>query len=164
MCDAAGHPFARIALDRGSDSAVTAERVHTPAGALLDDAAKVAGIAARDDLDDRALAVASLSLCRQAVDEGVSAAHARLRTRRADLPVADELAGNSLQERVRELNAALRTGGLAEIRLDKALRDALNGASHFDPPETAGRDQRVGWVDEARTLVAALDSCGPATP
>jgi recombinational DNA repair ATPase RecF len=157
-----GHAFTRIALDRSPDSTVSAERVSTPAGALLDDACKIAEVRRKDDLDDRALAVASLSLCRQAVDEGISATYARLRVGRPEPGLADELEGRTVKERVRDLNAALRTNGLGEIRVDKALLRALNEGSHFDPPDSADRDQRIAWVNQVRAVVAALDAAGPA--
>lgn len=155
-----GHRFTRIVLDRGPGSALSVERVVSPAGALLDDAAEIAKNEGRGELDDRALAVAALSLCRQAVDEGISAAHGRLRVRRADLRLDEELDGWTAKERLKALNGALRGGGLAEARIDQSLLGALNNGSHFEPPESVGREQRLAWVEGSRAAVANLDALG----
>lgn len=159
-----GQAFTRIALDRGADSVVEARTVDSPAELLLDDAKEIAGNGAGGELADEALTVASLSLCRQAVDAAITAAYGRLRALHGTTELPPALDGMTTARRLDKLNAALLAHERAGVSLDEALLRRLNKGAHFDPSVQPSKARRIAWVDESRAAVAAIVATATPVP
>jgi hypothetical protein len=154
-----GVGFTRIALERAEDSSVSVEAISSPAHALLKDAFLIANTHHQGQLDDRALAVTTLSLCRQAIDEALSAAYGTTRMLRPQLAsMSAELEGWTTRQRWTNLNAALRDADLAEVACtDQGLMNLVNDGSHFNPPNQCGKSERVDWVHRAEATVRSIE-------
>lgn len=168
VLDSSGTRFRRIDLTSADNGRVLVTSIRSVARGLLEDADEVAG--RRDHVADSSLAVATLALCRQALDEAITGRYLRLQHALGRGAVSDTADGDRLspeglttRDRWNHLNTLLDREGEPTIPVNDLVHQ-LNDGSHFKAPEICGKEVRIEWVRQTARLVEQLEGDVAAPP